>query len=135
MICTTLPAFTPSRNGSCSFRTFAEICPLAFPSCSTANGSPFFVTLSSRLRHPHDLAFLVDAHQRLQAADAARLLRDPRLVQLRAIRLRRRFHREFHVRVFTAAFAWVRPGDSLRALTRDLIHRLLQLAGWADAGE
>src|ERR1017187_9688424 len=121
MTCTTLPAFTPSRNGSCSFHTFAEICPLAFPSCSTANGSPFFVTLSSRPRtmsscctraptastarssslmgwsrlcHPHDLTFLVDAHLRLQAADAARLLRDPRLVQLGAGRLGRGLYRQ-----------------------------------------
>src|SRR5471030_3037916 len=133
MTCTTLPVFTPSRNGSCSFQTFAEICPLALPSCSTAKGSPFFVTLSSRLRtmsscctrspvasverssalivflpgsrlrHPHDLAFFVDAEFFLQSAHAARFLREPRFVQLGAFVPRDGLHGEFLVRVLAAA--------------------------------
>src|ERR1700719_809852 len=131
MTCTTLPVFTPSRKGSCSFHTFAEIWPLAFPSWSTANGSPFLVTLSSRprtmsscctraptasversialmrgswLRHPHDLAFFVDSHFRLQSADAAAFPCDPRFVQLGAIPFRDRFHAEFLVVVLAAVF-------------------------------
>src|SRR6185437_223488 len=146
-----LPAFTPSRNGSCSFQTFAEICPLALPSWSTANGSPFLVTLSSRPRtmsscctraptasdpmsstliagppvrsrlgHPDDFAFVVDAHLDLKSADAARLPGDPRLVQLGALSLRRRLHRQLLERVLAALLALVRARDFFRAFARDL---------------
>src|SRR6266481_6900058 len=158
MTCTTLPAFTPSRKGSCSFHTLAEICPLAFPSWRTANGSPFWVTLSSRprtmsscctrsptasaersstltvfpaasrLRDPHDLAFFVDAELFLKPAYAARLLREPGFVQLRPFAFRDGLNGEFLVRVLAATLACVRPRDFLRALTRDLRHGLFQCA-------